>query len=111
MKQWVILFLGIWIVVSGCESRPPPKFKVGEMVRSTLSKEPGQVVYVSAYGYETGYRYNVRFQAGQTYTDTHLLREDGPVEMRPLTLVENMTEFELEELPVGVQGLHFNKKR
>ena len=96
----LIWAFAVGVCVLACEAPPPPvecAFGLGDMVTSVVGDQPGQVT--SSYRYTNSSQryctYSVRFLANQAITDTHLLDNDGAIQVAPLGLVKNMREFEL----------------
>ena len=95
-----LFWLFLVCAVAACGEKPPPfecGFQQGDMVVSVVGAQQGQVVGVWKYEHPSR-RYcvnNVRFLANQSTTDTHLLGNDGSIEVAPLGLVEDMRDFEL----------------
>ena len=93
----------LWLVtvmlLSACMSNSqPPKFYLGQMVRSVVSGNVGQVVgSVTCHSYPC--MYSVRFPALQITTNTHLLAHDSPVSFGVLS-IEWMREYELEAVEI-----------
>lgn len=96
---WFFVFLTLF-VMSGCpqQSYPECKFSQGEMVRSKISSQIGQVTRNYSYRGNSICRYDVRFAASQSKTNTRLLGPDGAIAESPLALVKYMKEFELEKV-------------
>ena len=82
------------IFLSACSSGPPCEFEVGEMVRSKVSGDLGQVV--KTHGSNSNCYVDVRFNASQTFTNSKVLSNDGPVTVLPLAIIRWMRPFELE---------------
>ncbi len=102
--RWMLVAVVLWLfLVSGlmaCNDPLPPfecAFAQGDMVTSVVGAQQGQVVGVWKYEHSSR-RYcvnDVRFLANQSTTATHLLGNDGSIEVAPLGLVEDMRDFEL----------------
>ena len=92
----ILLLLGCGPDYSVCE------FKPGQMVRSKVSGEVGQVISMrgvpKSWGYEDWCYADVRFQGDQEYTDSRVLSNDGPITSRALTVVKYMRPYELEHV-------------
>ncbi len=74
------------------------EFQPGQMVRSKVSGEIGQVIAMQlAMDKEWCYA-DVRFRGSQEVTDSRVLSNDGPISVRPLQVVENMRPYELEHV-------------
>lgn len=86
-----LLFLACNADYSMCEFVP------GQMVRSEVSGEIGQVIMMRPYSADWCYA-NVRFQGNQEYTDSRVLSSDGPISVRSLSVVRNMRPYELEHV-------------
>lgn len=91
-----ILLLGCGPDYSVCE------FEAGQMVRSKVSGEVGQVIVATVanatFGYEDWCYAHVRFRGNQAYTDSRILSNDGPITVRGLTVVKYMRPYELERV-------------
>jgi hypothetical protein len=77
---------------SVCEFRP------GQMVRSKVSGEVGQVIQIRRHSSRKWCFSDVRFQGVQEFTDSRILSNDGPISVRALTVVEYMRPYELEHV-------------
>lgn len=78
------------------------EFQPGNMVRSKVSGEVGQVISMRLAYVEhrlANWCYaDVRFQGSQMFTDSRVLSDDGPVTIRALQIVEGMQPYELEHV-------------
>ncbi|KKK60356.1 hypothetical protein LCGC14_3025160 [marine sediment metagenome] len=94
--------LGLSILLVACGQDDPPRFKVGERVKSVLTGDMGMVniVWLRKYPY---CRYSVRFPALQLSTNTRTFGSDDPITLSPLTTVDCMGEWELEPV-MGAEG-------
>ena len=90
------LFIGIalmsFLLVSGCAE---PKYDPGSFVQTVIGDNVGQVLTAHCAGNRHTCRYKVRFNSLSIQTDTHLLGADGVIKFAPLTVINNMHEFEL----------------
>lgn len=69
------------------------------MVRSKVSQEVGQVITMRFANVDRDWcYYDVRFQGNQEVTDSRILSGDGPITVRPLTVVTMMRPYELEKV-------------
>ena len=80
----------------GFDSRAECKFTPGEMVRSVVSQQVGQVI--SNTRHQNMCYMDVRFQGHQAYTDSRILTEDGAISVLPLAAVTYMRPYELERV-------------
>jgi hypothetical protein len=113
MFKGLINILGIFIVLMffiitfGCfpeYAHTYPKYHSGSMVRMKVSGQVGMVVHYNCYdavvgsgeNSETRCYYDVRFPIKQSVTSTHTLSKDGAIEQKPVALVEDIRQFELE---------------
>ena len=102
MRKYLgILGLSILLVACG-QDDPPPRFKVGERVKSVLTGDVGMVRRVMDLRYPYC-QYSVRFPALQFNTNTRTFASDGPITLSPLTTVDCMGEWELEPV-MGAEG-------
>ena len=74
------------------------KFTPGQMVRSKVSGEIGQVIGMSVAGDGSWCYSSVRFQGSQEITDSRVLSDDRPISVRPLQVVRHMRPYELEHV-------------
>lgn len=87
------------LILLGCSSDYSVcKFKPGQMVRSKVSGEVGQVIGMVLAGDGSWCYSNVRFQGSQEVTDSRVLSNDGPISVRPLQVVKYMRPYELEHV-------------
>ncbi len=88
-------------VVFGCSTKQSPgdiqEFYVGQIVESVLSGERGMIIWAGCC-YGKGWRYNVRFNAAQTSTNTKLIGDDGPVSTTHLSVIKHMLPEELKAI-------------
>mgnify|MGYP001576710337 CR=1 FL=1 len=95
MRKFLLIAL---LFILGCTDFGHPKFYFGEMVKSVLSGQKGQVLdvhcYVSAKRDLSVCRYKVRFVYPQETTSTHFIGPDDPIEKNGLATLW-MEEFEL----------------
>ncbi len=103
LKRVLLIHAGLFLmlaVVSACEDSPRPEcaFNSGEMVRSRVSGQTGQVTWRSNQYNRNHCYYHVRFAARQAQTQVRLLGLDGAIAERPLALVKHMREYELEKV-------------
>lgn len=84
----------------GCSERDYSvcKFTPGQMVRSKVSGEIGQVISMRLALDEEWCFADVRFRGSQEVTDSRVLSNDGPISVRPLQVVKNMRPYELEHV-------------
>lgn len=100
MKRIAIAVAALFLFA--CDPAPPCEFGIGEIVRSVISGEVGQVVdnprALHGVSERQGFNCyaNVRFDASQALTNTRVLSNDGPVSILPLALIKYMKPFELE---------------
>ncbi len=73
------------------------KFTPGQMVRSKVSGEIGQVIGMTIGGDDWCYS-SVRFRGSQEITDSRVLSDDRPISVRPLQVVRYMRPYELEHV-------------
>ena len=72
------------------------EFQPGEMVRSKISQDIGQVIRIEK-AYKKNWCYSdVRFPGEQEATTAHVLGSGGPIIVRSLTTVTYMRPYELE---------------
>ena len=96
MKILMFILMGLFTVA--CLPEPNYevcKFSPGNMVRSILSKEVGQVIGVRKGGRNWCY-YHVRFLGNQEVTNSKVLSNDGAIVVSPLRVVPYMRPYELE---------------
>ena len=74
------------------------KFTPGQMVRSKVSGEIGQVIAMRAPSGKDWCYADVRFRGSQEVTDSRVLSDDGPISIRPLQVVKYMMPYELEHV-------------
>jgi hypothetical protein len=93
--SWTATFVLIFtlLLVQGCSpaEKPVCEFKQGDIVRTVIGNQVGQVTYV----YTACRRYSVRFSGHQIFTDTHLIDKDGPLNSRPF-FTDTFKAFELQ---------------
>ena len=98
-RMW--LTVGLTVLLAGCSfspgEKPTPKWVGGSFVRSVLSKQLGQVIYVRCYAKEKFCYYDVRFIAPSMTTNAHAFGADDPVSTEPLSVVTYMREYELTD--------------
>jgi hypothetical protein len=96
---WVpILAISLLVACSPGDDRwDMCKFKPGQLVRSVVSGEVGQVIANRLGGSDWCYA-DVRFQGNQEFTDSRVLSNDGPISVRALTIVKYMRPYELEHV-------------
>ncbi len=88
-----LLLMGCGPDYSVCEFTP------SQIVRSKISGEIGQVISMHVYKPSGAWCYaDVRFQGVQSYTNSRVLSNDGPIEVRALRIVMNMRPYELEHV-------------
>jgi len=99
--QLLVLVVGLLLVfLLGCSDSDYSvcEFTPGQMVRSKVSGEIGQVIAMQrAMGGEWCYA-DVRFQGSQEVTNSRVLSDDGPISVRPLQVVKMMRPYELEHV-------------
>lgn len=79
------------ILLEGCSrEKQVCEFKQGDIVRTVIGNQVGQVIYV----YSDCVSYKVRFSGHQIFTDTHVLGVDGPLNARSF-FSESFKAFEL----------------
>ncbi len=74
------------------------EFTPGQMVRSKVSGEVGQVISMSVYHSGDWCYAEVRFRGPQEFTDSRVLSDDGAIAVRALRVVANMRPYELEHV-------------
>lgn len=80
------------------------EFIPGQMVRSKVSGEIGQVISMRLAAHHestSNQRWcyaDVRFRGSQEVTDSRVLSNDGPISVRPLQVVKYMRPYELEHI-------------
>ena len=74
------------------------EFKPGQMVRSMVSGEIGQVIGMRRDPKLSWCYADVRFQGNQEFTNSRVLSSDGPISVRALTVVKFMRPYELEHV-------------
>lgn len=93
------LIAGFALVVFGvaCSPSAAPvcKFERGQRVESVVGNYPGQILRVHKYWGEPGCEYTVRFNTQQTYTDSRVMSDDGPMATKPLATLQ-VYEYELQ---------------
>lgn len=97
-KEWLIVLLFVLCVpwLGGCGEVQQCKFTKGEMVRTVLGDVQGQIVGVWRQNGKCWGKYNVRFLANESATDTHLFSNDGTIIGRPFQKV-SMYDYELKK--------------
>ena len=100
---WAFIAGGL-VVMTGCGTDYSVcEFQPGQMVRSKVSGEVGQVISMRVpsrkrWEHVDWCYADVRFQGNQEYTDSRVLSNDGPINVRALTVVLNMRPYELEHV-------------
>jgi hypothetical protein len=90
----IVLLVGpAAVILEGCSpsEKPVCAFDKGDIVRTVIGNQVGQVVHV----YTNCARYKVRFSGHQIFTDTHLIDRDGPLNARPF-FTDSFKAFELQ---------------
>ena len=87
-----LFLLGCSLDYSVCEFTP------GQMVRSKVSGEVGQVISMSLHSSHDWCFAEVRFRGPQEYTDSRVLSDDGAIVVRALRVVRGMRPYELEHV-------------
>ena len=93
---WISLFL----LACAPTKADPCEFQQGDMVRSKVSKEMGQVIWTRRARAREDYTclFDVRFQGYQATTDSRVLSDDRPIVVQALTVVKYMRPYELERV-------------
>lgn len=87
-----LLLLAVLLV--GCqEARAPSKFSRGEIVEFVVSGQRGQII--SVYTQCEPSCYKVRVFSPQSYTNTHILSADVPIQTFHIAVINGVREFEL----------------
>ena len=86
-------------VLVGCQGQEDniPKYSVGEIIRSKLTGQKGQIIARSRFCGNVCL-YDVRFAGLEIVTKTHIIAEDEPVSSSSLSVVIDMREYELEAI-------------
>jgi len=103
---WLLVALVISVCVSACDGSTKEerraaryaicKFQEGELVRSKLSGDRGQITDRIRFSSDNYCYYHVRFVGRQETTDSRILSNDGPIAVTPLTVIKYMRSYELE---------------
>jgi len=98
----LILFVFLFGVF-GCNEEPPryAKFHKGQVVRFKAHKNiVGTIIYITAASNGACFwrdcRYDIRVGYEQEFTDSRVLSDDGPIKKFPLTVIEEVREYEIE---------------
>ena len=99
MKKFLIVAALALAGCSGFHSDQP--FHVGDLVRLKINGQKAQVVYVNSCDGDIPLAectYDIRMAVSQTFTDTHMIEPDGPLEARSIARVNYIRGFEMEKL-------------
>jgi hypothetical protein len=86
----------LWIVNTTTPRAPIPKWDNGDMVRSILTNQRGQVIGLRCYSGNRTCYYEVRFVGLSITTHTHITSPDGDISTEPLTAIDYVREYELK---------------
>lgn len=94
-----ILISILFLFMISCHGPPPEnKFHYGDMVKSVIIGQTGQIVGVRCYPGNSDCFYDVRFGFNQENIPNHRLGSGGTIKQLPLGLITYMREFELTHL-------------
>lgn len=78
------------------QPRPTPAFQPSQMVKMKAFGHEGMVLFSQCYKNQKSCFYTLRFDAMQIRTSVSLLGSDGALKFSPVSIVNDIHEFELE---------------